>query len=267
MEHFATESGLRRLVHTHTGAVTELRRPARGFDTDVIAVVQGEKGKFFIKAMRNRPGGRRDQILREQAINPLLASIGTTLLWSAEDTEWIALGFEYVEARPASFLPGSPDLPLVVELLNRIGELRLPEVARDWEETRWDWWADEGAPALFKGDALLHTDIAEGNLLLGEDRSWVVDWSWPTRGAAFIDPAILVTQLVAAGHSPEEAEAWAAKCPAWSDADPVAVDAWAVACARMTRVRARRRPEETWIAAMADAVESWAAYRGITNIM
>ncbi|RBM23307.1 hypothetical protein [Streptomyces sp. PT12] len=36
----------------------------------------------------------------------------------------------------------------------------------------------------------------------------------------FINPAVLVHQLIAAAHTPENAKAWAAKCPAWTNADP-----------------------------------------------
>jgi len=164
------------------------------------------------------------------------------------------------------FTPDSADLPTVVDLLNRIHALELPEVARDWPETRWDWFADRGDPALFRGDALLHSDINPNNLLIGERRSWAVDWSWPTRGAAFIDPAQLVMQLVSAGHIAEAAESWAARCKAWVNADPKAIDAFAKATARMNRRRALRNPDEYWLTAMAEAAEAWAAHRGVQGI-
>ena len=83
-----------------------------------------------------------------------------------------------------------------------------------------------------------------------------------TRGAAFIDPALLVGQLIAAGHTPKAAEDWAADCTAWNDADPRAIDAFAVADARMWRTFSERRPEETWMQAMAEATRQWAAHRG-----
>ncbi|WP_228082869.1 protein kinase [Streptomyces profundus] len=239
----------------------------RGFGSDLTAIVECENGPFFVKAMRNKPGGRRDQMFREKAINPFVRALAPAVLWSVEDTRWVVLGFERVEGRRSDLLPGASDLPTVVELINRVGEFALPEPALGWREERWDWWADEGAPAFFRGDTLLHGDINPSNLLIGERRNWVVDWAWPTRGAAFIDPALLVTQLVAGGHSPEEAETWAAGCPAWSGADPKAIDAWAVAYARMTRVRALRKPDAPWLKAMADAIESWANHRGITDIL
>jgi hypothetical protein len=259
--------GFLALIEPHTGRVTCIRPPAgHGFSTDLLAIVECEQGPFFVKAMRNRVGGRRDQILREKEINPFVRSTAPALLWSAEDDEWIVLGFEVVEGRETDFMPGSPDLPVIVELLNRIHEIELPEVAKGWPETRWDWFADRGAPALFQGDALLHTDVNPANLLIGERESWAVDWSWPTRGAAFIDPAMLVVQLVVAGHAPEGAESWAAACTAWTKADPEAIDAFALAHARKHRHRALRNPDERWLLAMAEAAEGWARYRGVMQI-
>jgi hypothetical protein len=78
----------------------------------------------------------------------------------------------------------------------------------------------------------------------------MVDWAWPTPGAAFIDPAWLVLQLIAAGHSAEDAESWAADCRAWTDANPSAVDAFATATLRMHLARSERRPDASWITAM-----------------
>jgi hypothetical protein len=40
---------------------------------------------------------------------------------------------------------------------------------------------------VLDGDALLHTDFNPLNILVGPDRVWMIDWAWPTRGAAFID--------------------------------------------------------------------------------
>ncbi|WP_240796208.1 hypothetical protein [Streptomyces sp. RFCAC02] len=259
----STDPVLCELISAFTGNVTSVEPIGRGGFTDLTAVVTADAGRFFVKAMRNRPGGRRDQMLRERAINPCVRSLAPALLWSGENGDWIVYGFERVEGRRTDFRPGSDDLPVITELVNRIGVLELPDVARDWQETRWDWWADEGAPELFRGDALLHADVNPGNLLIGEGRAWVVDWSWPTRGAAFIDPAMLVHQLIAAGHTPDEAEALAADCPAWTEADPAAIDAFVIAYARMNRHRALRNPGQPWLGAMAEATEAWAAFRGL----
>ncbi|MDT0306068.1 protein kinase [Streptomyces sp. DSM 44917] len=233
---------------------------------DLAAVVECEKGPFFVKAMRNRPGGRRDSIVREEVINPFVRAVSPALLWAAYDDHWIALGFEIVDGRRANLRPGSPDLPAVVGLLNASAELECPDAARDWPETRWDRFAaTAGEAELFRGDSLLHADINHTNLLIG-DRAWAVDWGWPTRGAGFIDPATLVVQLVSGGHTPEAAESWAARCTAWSEAAPKAIDAFAAAEVRMWREMAERRPGRPARRALADAAEAWAEHRGVAGL-
>jgi hypothetical protein len=253
------------LLHPHTGDLGEVHRTARGFSSDLTAVVECEKGRFFVKAMRNRPGGRRDSIVREALINPYVVPVSPALQWRAEDGEWIALGFEAVAGRSSMFEPDSPDLPGIVSVLSRIGELTVPQVAEEWAETRWNRFTDDAADAaLFEGGALLHTDINPSNLMIGDRTAWAVDWSWPTRGAAFIDPAILVLQLVAAGHSPASAESWAAHCPAWVNAEPKAIDAFALANLHMYEHLAQRKPDASWLAAMTTAARSWVNHRELT---
>ncbi|MGK5532929.1 protein kinase [Streptomyces sp. URMC 129] len=245
--------------------MTDIRPPdGRGFGSDLTAVVESEKGAFFVKGMRNQ-GWRRVSIVREKLINPFVQPFSPPLRWQAEDDEWMILGFDLVEGRPSDFEPGSPDLPSVVQLLDSIGKIDLPGVARDWPETRWDRFAASEAEAeLFRGDALLHADINPENVLIGRQNAWLVDWSWPTYGAAFIDPACLVVQLVAAGHSAGAAEAWVARCTAWVNADSKAIDVFAAAYVRMLYALARRRPEETWRRALAEAAEAWTNHRGVT---
>ncbi|WP_171162013.1 protein kinase [Streptomyces sp. I05A-00742] len=256
----------RHLILPYTGNVTHVRLPARGFGSDFSAVIDSEKGRFFVKAMFNNPGGRKDSILRERAINPYVQPLSPRLLWSVDgdDAGWIILGFEAVEERGLDFEPGSPDLPIAVDLLNRAASLELPDVARDWREDRWDAYvSSDDELALLRGDALLHTDINPSNLTVGEAGSWMIDWSWPTCGPGFIDPACFVVQLISAGHSPESAEGWAARCTAWTNADPHAIDAFAVADLRMHRAIADRHPGEAWRRAMEVAARSWVDHRCI----
>jgi hypothetical protein len=145
-----------------------------------------------------------------------------------------------------------------------IGRLKLPPVAEDWPETRWDRFVrDDSEAELFRGESLLHTDINPENFLVGVVGMWAVDWAWPTRGAAFIDPAILVLQLVAAGHPPEGAESWADGCTAWAEAEPKAVDAFAAAQLRLYRAAFERKPDQAWLGAMVAAAQSWVGHRGV----
>ncbi|AQW53136.1 phosphotransferase [Streptomyces violaceusniger] len=253
------------LVRPHTGEQHEVQPASRGNGSDVSAIVKCEHGPVFIKACRNRSRGRRASMVRERLVNPLVRAVSPKLWWHAEDEEWTALGFEVLEGRSSDFTPDSPDLPVVVDLLDRIGGLRLPAEAYDWPETRWNRFASERDAKLFKGETLLFTDVNPDNFMIGKGRAWAVDWSWPTRGAGFIDPACLVVQLIAAGHSAEEAEVWVSECKAWMNADAAAIDAFAAATLRMSVSHADRHPDAVWLADMADAARAWAAHRGVSE--
>ncbi|MBB5103037.1 protein kinase [Streptomyces spectabilis] len=211
--------------------------------------------------MKNRTGGRRTSILRERAISGHLQGLSPALRWVAENEAWIVLGFALAEGRRADFSPESADLETVTALLVRIGELSLPDVAHDWADKRWDrYTTGEEEAEMFRGNTLLHTDINPSNILIGENAAWVVDWAWPGRGAAFIDPALLVVQLIAAGHVPAAAESWAARCPGWEAADPKAIDAFASATQRMYH-QCALNSEAEWLRAMETAAQSWLTYR------
>ncbi|MFF4754440.1 phosphotransferase [Streptomyces sp. NPDC002514] len=253
------------LIQDYTGPVTEISRTEQGNSSDLTAIVDCAKGPFFVKAMRNRPGGRRKSLVRERKINAYLGHISPPLLWDVEAEDWLILGFEVVEARAADFTPDSTDLPLVMDALAQVGRLPLPEIARNWAETRWDRFASDTSEAeLFQGDSLLYTDINPDNMMVQGRRVKVLDWAWPTRGAGFIDPALLVVQLIASGHSPASAEKWAAQLAAWRRADPRAIDAFAVANLRMSVAFSEREPDEDWLKSMVTACRSWTDYRGVT---
>ncbi|MFF8369055.1 phosphotransferase [Streptomyces lydicus] len=249
------------LVRTHTGEQHTIEPTSRGNGSDVTALVQAEHGPVFVKACANRPGGRRASIIRERLVNPAVKSVSPALRWHAENDDWIALGFEVVEGRSSDFGPESKDLSTVVDVLNRIAALPLPNEASEWRESRWDRFADDGEAALFHGGTLLFTDINPDNVMIGDERAWAVDWSWPTRGAGFIDPACFVVQLIAAGHTPESAEQWAGSCKGWTAADARAIDAFAAANARMNRAFAERNPDASWLGAMAESAQAWHDHR------
>jgi hypothetical protein len=254
------------LIRCHAGEVKSIDRTERGFSSDLTAIAECGNGRFFVKAVANRSGGRRDSLMREHAINQFAQPVSPKAVWSARDDRWIVIGFEAVNGRHADFSPDSTDLLVVTDLLNQISAIKLPPIAEEWEETRWDRFAEPPEDAtLFNGDALLYTDVNPSNFLIGEEGAWVVDWSWPTRGAAFIDPAVLVLQLITAGHGPLEAESWAERCTAWRMADPGAVDAFALANLRMYQQAADRKPGAVWLADMGRAAAAWVAHRSLEH--
>lgn len=85
----------------------------------------------------------------------------------------------------------------------------------------------------------------------------MVDWAWPCRGAAWIDACVLIVRLIAAGHTPEAAEACVADVPAWRSAPPAGVGVFAAASARLWGEIAEQDPQP-WKQDMAAAAHAWA---------
>lgn len=258
------EPDLAALIESHTGPVLEAARTPRGYTSDYTGTVRTASGWVFVKAVRD-PGPLASSLEREATINPAVQPITPALHWQARGRGWYALGFQHAPGTHARFDPGSPDLPAVTRAINHIAAITLPPAAKDWRESRYDWYAS-GTAGLFAGGTLLHGDINPDNLLIGTDGNvTVVDWSWPTHGASFIDPACLTVQLIAAGHTPAHAENWAARCTAWREADPAALDAFAVATVRMYQ-RFELLDPQPWRKVMTAAAADWAEHRGQTPV-
>ncbi|WP_143832059.1 protein kinase [Nocardiopsis sp. CNR-923] len=168
------------------------------------------------------------------------------------------VGFDAIDARATDFTPGSEDLPVVIDTVNRACGVSLPAMlAKEWEETRWDRFATDEERSLLKGDTLIHTDVHGRNLLIDTGgRGWLVDWEWPTAGAAVIVSGCLAVQLVSAGHSPASAQEWVARTLSWQEATPEACAGFARVNARMSRWFAEMRGEN-WLKAMAEAADRW----------
>ncbi|MFE4828218.1 hypothetical protein [Streptomyces sp. NPDC056672] len=257
------DPALRTLIENRSGPLRALTATAHGHGSDLTALAEGEQGTVFVKAMRNRAGGRRASLLREIALAPYLPPLAPPLEWAETGGQhgWVVGAWTAVEGRPADLRPGSTDLDRVVGVVRRVGDLPVPDGAAEWAESRWDRFAPPADVTAFRGQALLYTDWHPANFVLGARSTWLVDWSWPTVGAAYISPALLVVELVAAGHAPAEAEGVVAGCASWYEAPPTALDAFAHAHARMCRAAAGRRPGEAWLAAVARAAADWAAHR------
>jgi thiamine kinase-like enzyme len=107
---------------------------------------------------------------------------------------------------------------------------------------------------------LLHTDLNPLNVLMTADGAWIIDWAWPTRGAAFIDPACFLLRLMLGGHTAAQAESWAAQCPSWGKTPDHAINVFAIACARLYDEIARDDPQP-WKKGFAAVAQAWAEYR------
>jgi hypothetical protein len=252
---------VRDLIQTQTGPVHGARTVTAGLNSQLAVVLDTANGPVFVKGLRTgHPGVARQH--REAMINPYVLPVAPRLRWHTEAAGWSLLAFDYLPGtRHAHYAPGSADLPTVVHVLNRLQQIPCPDLPVKQAEQRWGAYLDdEAAQNLLVGDTLLHTDFNPLNVLMDVRTAWIIDWAWPTRGAAFIDPACFLLRRMLGGHTVTQAEAWAAQCDSWAAASDNAIDAFALACARLYADIAHEDPQP-WKQRLATAARDWARYR------
>ena len=260
---------IRPLVERTIGSAHLTRQIDAGPNSDIALVVRSEKGLYFVKGqLRGRPGGVTHG--REASVNPMVRHLSPVLQWRAKDDVWDLLGFDFVKGRRANYKPKSRDLHAVLHLILRLQMVRPPneDTRSAWFKTAPERWRDyTDDPELFAGEALLHTDWNPENVLIVGDRALLVDWTWPTWGARWIDPVCWALWLIASGHDPALTEEWAGHLPSWHDASPAAVTEFIAAQQRMwASIAAERSPAalrdtDRWIAELAEAAAHWLDYR------
>jgi len=258
---------VRAAVQAHTGAVRRARSAEAGTNSAIAAILDTESaGRVFLKGVPER----HDAVIgqqREARVSPYVEEISPRMLWAETVSGWDLVAFNVVEAaRHADYTPGSPDLPKLAAVLNTLAKTPCPPVPMMSAGRRWGGFLnDPDDVRLLAGPSLLHTDYHRGNVLITADRAWLVDWALATRGAAFIDLACLVPRMIAAGHSSNEAEAWASKHTTWQDANPTAIDVFARAIALLWRQLADNDREATWRRPMVEAAATWSRHRAAAS--
>ncbi|WP_238490958.1 phosphotransferase family protein [Actinoplanes flavus] len=114
-------------------------------------------------------------------------------------------------------------------------------------------------PAM-AGTALLHTDLTAANLIVTPRGLRLVDWAMATRGAPWIELAMLVPWLIAAGHTAEQAEHWLSRNPVWVVTKPALLDYFASKNAAKWQLKSRQS-SAGWMHDLADWTARWADYR------
>ncbi|WP_437109200.1 aminoglycoside phosphotransferase [Streptomyces sp. enrichment culture] len=218
----------RQAITGKIGPVHAARTADGGLNSGIATFLDTDHGPIFVKGIpTNHPQAPAQR--REAAINPHLPRACPRLYWHLETAGWDLLGYEVLPGRHADYAPGSADLPLIAAALAELQEITAPSgIPVKAAEQRWSAYAPPGTATLFTGDTLLHTDLAPHNVLV-DDRAHIIDWAWPTRGAAWIDPTILILRLIEAGHTPAEADAFARRFPSWRTAPAKAEKAFAAA--------------------------------------
>ena len=252
---------VRQAVADKTGTVHRAVTAPGGMNSGIASVLTTDSGRVFVKGIPTghpQVGAQR----REAAVAPHLPASCPRLYWHLETGGWSLLGYEMVDGRHADYAPGSPDLPLVEAALTELQGITAPaDVDIKRAEERWEPYAPPGTARRFVGDALLHTDFAPDNVLVTEGQARLVDWAWPTRGAAWIDPGALALRLMEAGHPVEAALEFASRFPSWLGAAPEALAAFGVATAALWREIAG--PDDSvWKRAMAEQATTLARALG-----
>jgi hypothetical protein len=256
-------ASLKQAIHARTGPITAVRIATAGQNSPLAAIVDARDSMVFVKGL---PSGHRRVITqaREAAVAPLVAGISPALLWHFDQAGWNVLGYEYAPGRHADYTPGSPDLDRLVQLMDALSAIKVPDDAGPFKraEDRWTPYLDAPqAASVFAGPVLTHSDWTPDNVLISPSRAWLIDWAWPTLGAAWTDPACWILRLMASGgHTAAEAERQACHLPAFRYADPAHIDLFAAANARLWSEIARSSTT-AWTAKMAHAAHAWSAYR------
>jgi hypothetical protein len=239
----------RKAVTIQTGRVTAVRTAGGGINSAVAAILDTQSGSVFVKGIpADNPQVASQR--REIAISPYLPAACPRLLWHVEAGGWVLLGYEAVDGRHADYT-AADDLTLVLAVLAELQEITAPsDVDLKTAEERWGEYAEEGQGKLFAGDALLHTDFAPDNILIHNGRARLIDWAWPTRGAAWIDPFMLALRIMEAGATAEQAIACVQHVLSWQTSEPKALRAFATAVTRLWREIAVEDPAP-WKIAMA----------------
>lgn len=256
-------SSLKDAIEARTGRITSVRTATAGQNSPLAAIIDTADGKVFAKGM---PSGHRRVITqaREAAIAPFVKDISPALLWHFDEAGWTILGYEYAPGRHADYAPGSPDLDRLVQLMGALSEIKVPDALGPLKraEDRWKPYVEDPASAsIFAGPVLTHSDWTPDNVLVSPGRAWLIDWAWPTLGAAWTDPACWVLRLMASGgHTAHQAERQASRLPAFQAADPAHIDLFAAANVRLWDEIAQSSTSD-WTVTMAQAAKTWAAYR------
>ncbi|MGH7744333.1 MAG: phosphotransferase [Candidatus Dormibacteria bacterium] len=251
---------VRSALESAAGPVRDVEPISAGLNCGIAALLHTATQSVFIKGLRSDHPRIATQ-RREAQINPYVAPIAPRLLWQIDTAGWTILGFEHLHGRHANLTPGSTDLPKLADTLRRLGHLEAPDLPLRELDDRWAGLIDDAALHLLSGTHLLHTDLNPHNILITDEHAHIVDWAWPTLGAAWVDPACAALWLIAEGrHTPPAAESWAVQIPSWTTASRHGIDGFTAASCQLWEQIAHDDPQP-WKLRLHAAAQAWAEHR------
>lgn len=240
------------------GGVPEVIPASSGNHAEIAATVAGPTGKVFIKAASSEFGVRtlRYELLASRAVS---LSCSPAVEWDFESHGWLVIGFEHCEGPHADLSPGSPDLDLLTSALKELAETTAPG----------QFWYTPSARLAFSdpamdGEMLIHTDLNPANLIVTRQGLRIVDWAFAAKAAPWVELALLAQWLIGSGHTPQQAEEWLARHPAWSVIDPETLDEFASRNAAKWSNKAGQGTVR-WMHDLALWTGQWSVYRARTR--
>jgi hypothetical protein len=252
---------LREAVERRLGArVVRAATQPGGFSPGVAARLGLDGGgRAFVKAVGPHPNADSPNIHRAEAVIAAALPADTPsprLLESFEHDGWVVLLFEDVDGKAPTIPWVASELTRVLETVTELAaaltptpvrapsvEERFGEQFQGWRrlretgDERLDPWAARNLDFLAaveadwavaaKGSTLAHADLRADNLLLTDDRVFVVDWPWACVAAPWFDLVQMLPSVRMQGGPPPE-EIFAAH-PLGRAADEGAVTAVLVA--------------------------------------
>lgn len=218
---------IRTAVEEQIGTVVDAASCDQGFTPGFASVLTTADGtKHFVKAASIQAQRAVADSYRSEA--SWLAQLGAelpvpALTWFHE-SDWVVLVIEHA----AGLTPLAPweqaELARCLEVTATLAEhspsgLSLTPFAADYSDVAQSLpWALAAFPDLpidaladlldlipraTEGDRLVHSEARGDNFLISPERTVLCDWSWPTRGAAWIDTVMLLTTAHADGLDAE----------------------------------------------------------------
>ncbi|GAB3753130.1 BUD32 family EKC/KEOPS complex subunit [Microlunatus parietis] len=251
-------AAVRDWVAERAGTVSGFEDRVGGMSTGLATVVTGDRRSVFVKGLDATLNSAGERFYRREAEFaarlPDLPSIPRLLdqaTIAVDDHQWVVLLYPAATGLPPQHPWRAADLTRVLDawLPVRDALANIPDWPRNdliaplftgwrtiaaspddpWHELAADWIDREErfvAAATETGPLIgAHVDLRADNLLLGPDGVWFVDWAHPDLAAPWLDPLIMLCDVVASGGDHGDggeidvARVWA-EHPACAGADP-----------------------------------------------
>jgi hypothetical protein len=117
---------VRDAVLARTGPVSEVLPVIGGLTCPVTVGLTTQPGRWFVKGAPEADYPAWESLYRERLVYPLLERVSPGFGWKVEAAGWELMGYRWVDGHHAELGPGSPDLPLVAEVMLQAQEITTP---------------------------------------------------------------------------------------------------------------------------------------------